>query len=389
MRELSTAGAATLLGVACLTIMVGCVLVPGLETIAPALGVSQGASWLITLPSLGVVLFGALAGRTIDRFGAWRSLSWGLFLYGLLGSSGVFLHGMPALILNRLLLGGATALVMAAGTSLLSTFYQGEARLKMIARQGMSIELGGVIFLFIGGVLTTLSWRWPFALYLVAWLLLLMLWRWVPRPLQTPPQEKAQNTRSKAAPLRPVRLAALLSMISFFTAVILIPQFFSQQQIGPAETGYFLSFISLIAVVAAAVMPEVIAALGAWRTLIAAFCCYLCAHLIFAFAITLPIFILGGVLLGIGFGLSIPTVNHLTVDLSEERARGRNLAALSVAIFSGQFSSSLMLALPGDISSRFVGAAGVSGLAIAIFALHSRRQAAQADAEHDIAPRHR
>lgn len=379
MSTLSQKGAATLLGVACLTIMVGCVLVPGLETIAPALGLGRGASWLITLPSLGVVLFGLLAGRAIDRYGARPCLGWGLLLYGLLGGGGAFLHGTPAIMLDRLLLGGATALVMAAGTSLLSSFYQGDARLKMIARQGMSIELGGVVFLFAGGVLATLGWRWPFALYLVAWLLLLMLWRWVPQPpAASAPEAALTAASSDAASLRPVWAVALLAMVSFFTAIILIPLAFSLQHIGPAETGYFLAFISLIAVVAAAVMPEVVGALGAWRTLVAAFCCYLFAHLLFAFAATLPLFILGGVVLGMGFGLSIPTVNHLTVELSNERSRGRHLAALSIAIFSGQFLSSLVLMLPGDNSRRFLAAALLSLLAaIAIAVARGRQRRAQ------------
>lgn len=50
---ISAAGGFTLLAVAGLTIMVGCILVPGLPEIAAALGVSHAAGWLITLPSLG------------------------------------------------------------------------------------------------------------------------------------------------------------------------------------------------------------------------------------------------------------------------------------------------------------------------------------------------
>ncbi|CDL38810.1 hypothetical protein HMPREF1144_0026 [Klebsiella sp. OBRC7] len=38
----------------------------------------------------------------------------------------------------------------------------------MIPSQGMLIELGGVIFLFIGGLLATLGWQWPFLLHLFA-----------------------------------------------------------------------------------------------------------------------------------------------------------------------------------------------------------------------------
>jgi predicted MFS family arabinose efflux permease len=66
----------TLYCVASLTIMVGCVIVPGLPVIASALRFPYAASWLVTLPALGVVLCGRPAGRAIDRFGAQRSLCW-------------------------------------------------------------------------------------------------------------------------------------------------------------------------------------------------------------------------------------------------------------------------------------------------------------------------
>ncbi|WP_338564596.1 MFS transporter [Erwinia sp. E_sp_W01_6] len=185
MKSLSAAGVFTLLAIACLTIMVGCVIVPGLPSVAAHLGVASAAGWLITLPSLGVVIFGPIAAKVIERYGLYRSLVLGLFSYGALGTVGAFLTHPALLFTDRFLLGGSTALVMSGGTGLLSSFFTGEQRLKMIARQGMSIELGGVIFLFFGGILASAGWRWPFSLYLVAWLFLLMLVIFVPRPDRT------------------------------------------------------------------------------------------------------------------------------------------------------------------------------------------------------------
>ncbi|ROR15101.1 putative MFS family arabinose efflux permease [Erwinia sp. JUb26] len=361
MNEIKKTGAFTLLAVACLTIMVGCVIVPGLTAVAENLGTPSAASWLVTVPSLGVVVFGPLAGRFIDRVGAYRALTWGLFCYGLLGSGGVFLHGTIPVMLDRLLLGGATAVVMAAGTVLISLFYSGKARMKMIASQGMSIELGGVIFLFIGGLLASLGWRWPFLLYLIAWLLLAMQLRFVPKP---PAEEKGENSGDESqdsvpasGKLKTVYFAAIASMLCFFTGVIVIPQQFHQLHIGAAETGYFLSFISLIAVFAAAIMPKMVNRLDEFGTLYVAFACYAAAHLIFSAADGVTLFIAGGIMMGCGFGLSVPLVNHMTVEQSDARVRGRNLAWLSMAIFSGQFLSSFMEFIPGNASVIFAGAA--------------------------------
>lgn len=375
MQTLSRMGALTLLTVACLTIMVGCVIVPGLPSIARELGVDNAAGWLVTLPSLGVVIFGPLAGRIIERAGLYRSLCGGLFLYGLLGAAGAFLHGFWLVFADRILLGGATALVMSTGTGLISSFYNGEQRMRMIAKQGMSIELGGVVFLFIGGLLATVGWRWPFSLYLFAWILWAMVVVFVPKT--APETAHAGEAEAEASsPLQALRLtyfAALFSMIIFFTAVIMLPLHFQQKGISEAQTGYFLSFVSLVAVFAAGLMPKLVQTLSAFGTLCVAFLFYLLAHLLFAFAPSMPLYWVGAISLGCGFGFSVPLVNHLLVELSSAAQRGRNLARLSMAIFLGQFLSAFMSYLPGNGRAIFIAAAALSAVVFAIVALSRRR----------------
>jgi MFS family permease len=359
-NRLSAVRAFTLLAIACLTIMVGCVIVPGLPSVAMHLGVEGAASWLITLPSLGVVIFGPIAAKAIARRGLYRALLLGLFTYGALGVAGAFLTHPALLFADRFLLGGATAMVMSAGTGLLSSFYEGEQRLKMIARQGMSIELDGVIFLFFGGLLATADWRWPFSLYLFAWLFLLMQLMFVPRPARAVPvtEEAQMETRDPSLSLlKPVFAAALFSMICFFTAVIVLPLQLKSLGYGEAETGYFLSFISLTAVIAAWLMPRFVGWLGDYGTLYLAFAAYAAAHLLLAFSSGLNLLIMAGVLMGAGFGLSVPLVNHLVVEKSPARLRGEHLAYLSMAIFSGQFLSSFMAFIPGSRERIFIGAA--------------------------------
>ncbi|MDO6749012.1 MFS transporter, partial [Gilvimarinus sp. 1_MG-2023] len=119
-------------------------------------------------PALGAVLFAPFAGRLIDRFGAYPCTFVALFLYGALGVSGQWLSGPIAVYSNRIALGAMTTVVMAGSTTLISQFYVGHERLKMIARQGMAVEAGGVILLFIGGLLAVQSWELPFFIYLVA-----------------------------------------------------------------------------------------------------------------------------------------------------------------------------------------------------------------------------
>ncbi|CAM3668614.1 MFS transporter [Rahnella victoriana] len=365
MLQINKIGGVTLLAVACLTIMVGCVIVPGLTSISDALNVKGAESWLVTLPSLGVVLLGPLAGKFMERAGLYRALCLGLFLYGLLGSAGAFLSGYITVFADRFLLGGATALIMTAGTGLISVFYNGPERMKMIARQGMSIELGGVIFLFIGGLLAAAGWRWPFALYLFAWLMLLMVLMFVPRPDNRAESEQIKTDVSHGATSPAVLMtwaAALMSMIVFFTAIVVLPLHLHKMGNTESQTGYFLSFVSLVAVCGAWLMPKLVSRYSDFSTLSIAFGFYALAHLIFAFATSMPFLIPGGIALGLGFGFSVPLVNHLIVELSSNAVRGRNLARLSMAIFLGQFLSAFMAYLPGTTSTVFLSAAVIGAL---------------------------
>lgn len=342
--------------------MVGCVIVPGLPSIAEKLGIEHGIGLLVTLPALGVVLFGPIAGRLVHRFGLYNSLLAGLIAYGGLGIAGAALHGPWAVYIDRLLLGAATAVIMSSGTGLISALYSGSARLTMIARQGMSIELGGVIFLFIGGLLATVGWAWPFMLYLVAWVFAAMLLFFVPR-VQHSPQETSENAAlSTAIPqsLKIVYAAAILSMLCFFTGIIVLPIALRALGLDEAQTGYFLSFVSLVAVGAAATMPRFVTRIGEHRTIALAFACYAVGHLMFAIGSGVPFYLIGAIALGAGFGLSVPLVNHMTVEQSHSQLRGRNLAYLSMAIFFGQFISAGMELIPGDPDIIFASAAALA-----------------------------
>jgi MFS family permease len=378
MVKITKVGELLLLAVACLTIMVGCVIVPGLPTVATQLGVGSAASWLVTIPSLGVVILGPLAGWLITRFGLYKSLCGGLLAYGLLGVGGAFLHGMVPVFTDRLLLGGATAVVMACGTGLISEFYAGSARLGMIARQGMAIEIGGVIFLTLGGWLASVYWYLPFGIYLLAWVLLLLVLRYVPDPAlhaDDRAEQIGEDRISLPFALKAVYGAALSSMVAFFTGIIVLPFRLNELAVSEAQTGYFLAFVSLIAVVAAAVMPAIARGLGEYRTLCAAFVFYSLAHLTFFLAGTVAVMIVGGVAMGIGFGLSVPLVNHMVIEKSHARQRGKHLAYLSMAIFCGQFLSSFMEFIPGDRASIFATAALIALVAsFALGRLHTKAQ---------------
>ncbi len=349
--HLSRAGEFTLLLVAMLTIMVGAVLAPGLHSIAAALGVSDHAPLLITLPALGAMVFAPLFGWLIDRVGARRILLASLVGYCLMGMGGALLHGPLWVAIDRIILGGFAAGTMAAGTAVISQWYTGEARLGMIARQGMAIELGGVIFLSIGGLLSELAWQAPFALYALGLLCALLTLAFVPARTLAQGQDEGPDAVQAGSSMRPIMICTVLAMALFFSMFITLPGLLAGLGFSEAQTGYLLSFISLVAVMAALMMPKVVTRTSERTTLALSFLCYATAHLLFAASAMTPLLILAAVFAGLGFGLSIPLLNHATVENSTEQNRGRNLSLFAVAVFAGQFVTSVLEFIPLPLSA--------------------------------------
>lgn len=107
-------------------------------------------------------------------------------------------------------------------------------------------------------------------------------------------------------------------------------------------------------------MPKVIQRLGEHRTLFLGFLSYTISHVLFSFITHEGVFILGGICLGIGFGLTVPLVNHMTIEQSHPIQRGRHLTYLAMAIFSGQFLASFITIIPVTKSVIFGLTAGVA-----------------------------
>jgi len=362
MKHLSTLGSLTLLCISSLTIMVGSIVAPALPSIAQHLGMEDFASLLITLPSLGVVIFAPFAGRLIDKYGAYHCTAIALLLYGALGLSGQWLYGPEIVFVNRILLGAATALTMAGSTTLISQFYFGHKRLAMMAKQGMAIELGGVVFLFVGGLLALNSWNQPFLLYAMAWVFLGMMLLMVPNKYPAEPvTTEHDSVNASQASLKPIFVTSCIAMTFFFSGFVVLPITMEHSGYTEDKIGLFLAFVSLMAVITAHFMPKIYVRCKEKGTLSLAFIFYALSHCAYYFGENPYILILGGVFSGIGFGLSIPLLNHITVERSASKQRGKNLSYFAMAVFLGQFLTSFLEIIPGDIQSIF---AVVSVLAV-------------------------
>jgi len=345
MKKITNFGIFTLLFVSSLIVMVGAVIAPSLSGIIEHLNFNYSPGLLITLPSLGVVVFASLVGRFLPKTGAFKMLCLGLIPYALLGVAGAFINNDYVLILDRFLLGGATVAIQISVGSFIADCFTGEKRMKLIAWQGMAVELGGVIFLSIGGVLGELNWQYPFYIYLIALVCFLFVLKTLPNysgKIESE-EESLPPEKEDSAKVKMIFMAALLAMVLFFVSLVTLP-IYLPESFGFSESliGYYMAFISVVAVVTASQMPKMVARFGAENTVVVGFLFFLLGYVSLVTSVTIIFLILTSIFIGIGFGFTIPLLNHMMIEASSNETLGKNLGLYSMGVFGGQFLSTFI-----------------------------------------------
>jgi MFS family permease len=265
------------------------------------------------------------------------------------------------LIADRFLLGGAAVTVQVAVTAFIAELFVAEERMKMIAWQGMAVELGGVVFLAVGGVLGEINWQWPFYVYLMAFVCLFLVLKSLPStpPIRTQETVVSSEGNGNKAKVRIIFAASLLSMMLFFVAYVSLPFYLPETfQFSESDTGFYLSFISIIAVITASQMPKVVRLLGGGKTVVLGFFFFMLGYVVIASTTSLFLLILTAIFFGIGFGFTIPLLNYMMIEVSTPQDQGKNLSLFSMGVFGGQFLSTFIQ----YISSNYVAVYAVSAL---------------------------
>lgn len=129
---------------------------------------------MLTLPSLVIALLSPLLGHAIYRFGKKNSAILALLIFSITGSAGLYLEKIEYFLISRAFFGIAVSTLMIVVTSLVGDYFKQEQRHKFMGYQSAFMAIGGVAFVFGGGILSDINWRFPFGIYLIGILLLPM-----------------------------------------------------------------------------------------------------------------------------------------------------------------------------------------------------------------------
>jgi MFS family permease len=148
---------------------------------------------LITAPSACIALFAPFAGAIADRFGRRKLMLWAMALYGIGGFIPFFIDNFWAVVAGRVVIGIGEAGVLTVANTLLADYFEEKVRHRWLMLQGLAGAILGSVTIACSGFLAAKGWQWPFAVYGIAFPILLasVFYLFEPQPRTRGPHDAA------------------------------------------------------------------------------------------------------------------------------------------------------------------------------------------------------
>jgi MFS family permease len=341
---------------------------------------------VLTMPMLFVALAGPFVGMVIDRYGRRNTLIVSTIGFGLAGMSGLVLETLMAIIVGRAFLGVFLVGILTSVTALIGDYYSGEERNRIAGLQGAFISFGTLIYTILGGVLAAIHWRASFALFAVAFVLIVPMLLSLYEPSRTPAMD-----RSKPVEVPPGRrewfvigwvyVLAFSCLIALFMIPAQTPFFLVDIGVGdPARAGLAVGIFSFSSGFASLAFPWLRRHFSVASIFAMIFIDVAIGFILIGTATEFSDVMVAMVVGGFSMGAFFPNANMAILSRTTAAVRGRALSGLTAAFFLGQFASpfySLPLADWATIGGSFV-ITGYGLLALGVFfialALYGRAQ---------------
>jgi MFS transporter, ACDE family, multidrug resistance protein len=348
---------------ATLTIMAGSIIAPVLNLMRDGLGVAPSyVGLIITTHGLFMALFSPLMGSIIDRKGVRKTYIAALFLYGVAGGSGLLIDSFWLFLVSRACLGIGLAGVFAGINVLILNMYTGIERDRVMGWRGSAQSFGGVIWPLIGGALGSLSWRFPFAVYMVAIPIGLLALAAVPEasiPHQGAADAQASQSVGKIFRESPVLFIIygliFCANLLLYSIVVFLPQLLEGYGIDSTfRIGLFITAMTAAAGVTALIYGKIRSRFSYPAIVTLAVALWMSAFATISWAPETWMMAMAVALFGVSQGLIMPTVMVWVGAVVPPSFRGRFSSYLGTFGFVGQFLSPILLA-PVFISFGFKG----------------------------------
>ncbi|MEV5023497.1 MFS transporter [Sphingobium sp. LMA1-1-1.1] len=336
---------------------------------------------VLTVPALCVALFSPMAGILGDRFGRRRLLLAAFLVYAVVGIAPVFLRDLGWIIVSRVAVGMAEAMIMVLSTTMIGDYFEGPARDRWLAGQTAMASISALLFLNVGGLLGRFGWRAPFWVYGSALLMfvLVLLFTWEPARRDSPEAEIAQRDASSAG-FPWLRMTGIIAItvfgsVLFYTAQIQSPIGLTQFGItDPARIGFLTSLASIGVPVGTYVYSRVGSKLPIASLLLIEFTLLAIGFLLMSRSGAPAGFLAGCFINQLGAGMLLPSLLVWAISGLPFEVRSRGAGLWTGAFSVGQFLCPVVVTVAGSHTGGLRGAFGVLaaaalvGAALSLFA---------------------
>lgn len=290
---------------------------------------------LVTITGITMVFGAPLAGYLFDRMSARPVLVAAALLYALAGTAGLYLEDLQSLLISRLFVGFAAAAIAAASMTLINVRLAGNVRARWMGAHVATAIVGALVLHPIAGGLGELGWRWPFLLYVIG-IVVVVLALMLDERAAAPTKQSIEETQNDAAlvswfPIRFALLAVIMGAITYLP-VVYLP--FLVRQIG-IESPLVISLVGLgdagLSAIFAFMFARARQQFSSPTLFLYSFGCAALGLGIAGMATGFWTIVLGMMIYGLGLGWFVPNLMTAAGDAVSSARQGRTVGLVKAA----------------------------------------------------------
>lgn len=355
-------------------------IIPVFPEMSEALDVSRDKiGLLITVFTLPGAVLAPVIGIMTDRWGRKKILMLALLLFGITGTLCFFSREFETILVLRFFQGLGAACLGIINITLIGDIFSGNQKIKAMGYNSSVLSIAAALFPAVGGLLAAINWNYPFLIPVLAIFLAFLVFFYLDNP---EPDGKTQLKSYFQNVIKSIftRKALILFLLNFATFTLLfgvimtyLPIFLKDQfDMSSKVIGFLLSFMAVSAGLIASQLSRFSKVFSMKLLLALGFVAYLTGFLIIPYAENVYGLLILLFVIGMGQGITIPTIFNLLTSISPLEHRGVFMSVNSTAIRGGQTVGPLFagfLFSLGGISWVFWSGAIVASLFVLIIAL--------------------
>ncbi|HAF62832.1 MAG TPA: hypothetical protein DCK95_10990 [Anaerolineaceae bacterium] len=294
---------------------------------------------MLTLPALVIIFSSLLTGILANKLPKRTLLFSGLILYMIGGIGAAFCNQFSTILVFRIILGLGAGVTNTFSTALISSFYDGEERVKLIGNSTVVSHAVAVISPLLTGWLASFSWRYAFGIYGIALIVLLITFFWLPEPPAAAPAQQSSFKPGLTKMGTIIAVNAGLLMVTFYIFPTGIAHLIDARGIGNSQAAGFAASISTMASTLINLFFAKLMRFFKRYVWVFSITLMVAGFALMAFSTTVFLTYLGVFLSGCGMGILFPGIMLRATQYASPNNTARTISMVVAGSNLGQFLS--------------------------------------------------